>query len=134
MRQRMIARRSKYLVATCRQSPGAGDVFSQGRLDGLDYRKLLRGAIARDASSLDGLFRYTANGKLMGEGYEDHSIILWQLLQFWGDKAYARVLAVEPSKVRASVVAALDNGCRYPGGWQPKDFPVTYRLAKHVSQ
>jgi hypothetical protein len=45
-----------------------GGVFSQGKLDGVDYRKLLRGAVAYDRDSLVGLFRYTTDGKLMGEG------------------------------------------------------------------
>jgi hypothetical protein len=32
-----------------------GDVFTQGKLDGVDYRKLLRGAVAYDSASLLGI-------------------------------------------------------------------------------
>ncbi len=107
-----------------------GNVFAQGTLDGVDYRTLLRGAIAKDPASLTGIFRYTANGRLMGEGADTNCEILLQLLHTWGDTSYAHVLAAEPHKVRTAVVSALDYSWPSPG-WQPKDFPVTYRLAKH---
>lgn len=107
-----------------------GSVFAQGTLDGVDYRKLLRGAVAKEAGSLAGIFRYTANGKLMGEGAESNCDILRQLLRLWGDKAYARVLAVQSPKVRAAVIGALDYTWPHPG-WKPTQYPLTYRLAKH---
>lgn len=107
-----------------------GSVFAQGKLDGIDYRKLLRGAIRRDSASLAGIFRYTANGKLMGEGAESNCDILRQLLRFWGDRAFARVLAAESLKVRIAVIAAIDYAWPHPG-WQPTDFPLTFRLARH---
>jgi hypothetical protein len=107
-----------------------GSVFAQGTLDGIDYRKLLSKAVTKDADALAGIFRYTANGKLMGEGAESNCDILRQLLRLWGDPAYARVLAAEPPKVRAAVIGALDYAWPHPG-WQPKQFPATYRLAKH---
>ena len=110
-----------------------GSVFAQGTLDGVDYRKLLRGAVDKDSASLAGIFRYTANGKLMGEGAESNCAILHQLLRLWGDAAYARVLAAESPKVRSAVIAALDYTWSHPG-WQANEFPVTYRLAKHIKQ
>ena len=108
----------------------SGNVFAQGTLDGVDYRKLLRGAVARDAQSLAGIFRYTANGQLMGEGAEANCDILFQLLRVWGDSAYASVLAAEPRKVRKAVIDALDYSWPYPG-WRPTEYPITYRLAHH---
>src|SRR5437667_1431746 len=62
-----------------------GDVFSQGKLDGVNYRKLLRGAVAYDSASLVGIFRYTATRQLIGEGAEDNCSILHALLEHWGD-------------------------------------------------
>ena len=110
-----------------------GSVFAQGTLDGVDYRKLLRGAVAKDSASLAGIFRYTANGKLMGEGAESNCAILRQLLRLWGDAAYSRVLAAESPKIRSAVIGALDYAWSYPG-WRSNEFPVTYRLAKHIKR
>src|SRR3954452_5487780 len=77
-----------------------GDVFTQGKLDGVDYRKLLRGAIAYDSVSLAGIFRYTANGRLMGEGAETNCSILHDLLEHCGDSRFPAVLSREPKRVR----------------------------------
>jgi hypothetical protein len=110
--------------------PEPGSVFAQGALDGVNYRKLLRGAVAKDAGALAGIFRYTANGKMMGGGAESNCDILHQLLRLWSDPAYARVLAAEPPRVRAAVIRALDYAWPDPG-WKPNQFPATYRLANH---
>jgi hypothetical protein len=107
-----------------------GDVFSQGKLDGVDYRKLLRGAVAYDRRSLIGIFRYTANGRLMGEGAEDNCSILHALLEHWGDSRFASVLKAQPLRVREAVIAMLDYSWRYPG-WRSHEFPITFQLAKH---
>jgi hypothetical protein len=107
-----------------------GDVFSQGKLDSVDYRKLLRGAIAYDNDSLAAIFRYTANGRLIGEGAEDNSVILEALLHHWGDSRFAAVLRNQPPRVRTAVIAELDYSWKYPG-WKPHEFPKTYSLVKH---
>ncbi|SRR6266498_2434960 len=107
-----------------------GGVFSQGKLDGVDYRKLLRGAVAYDRASLVGIFRYTANGQLMGEGAETNCEILHALLEHWGDSLFAAVLADEPNRVRRIVIAEIDYDWSYPG-WKPTEFLKTYRLAPH---
>lgn len=108
-----------------------GSVFAQSALDGIDYRKFLQGALAKDAASLTGIFRYTANGKLMGEGAESNCDILRQLLLLWGDAAYSRVLAAEPPEIRSAVIAALDYAWTHPG-WRSEEYPLTYRLAQHI--
>jgi hypothetical protein len=107
-----------------------GGVFAQGKLDGVDYRKLLRGAVAYDRASLVGIFRYTANGKLMGEGAETNCEILHALLEHWGDSRFAAVLSRESKRVRKIVIAEIDYSWNYPG-WKPTEFPKTYRLATH---
>jgi len=112
------------------QPESRGGVFAQGKLDGVDYRKLLRGAVAYDRDSLFGLFRYTADGQLMGEGAETNCEILQLLLQHWGDSRFASVLAGQPKHVRRKVIAEIDYAWSYPG-WQPTKFPKTYRLATH---
>src|SRR5207247_5405641 len=81
------------------QPDSRGGVFSQGKLDGVDYRKLLRRAVAYDRASLAGLFRYTANGKLMGEGAETNCEILHDLLEHWGDATFAATLSRQPMRV-----------------------------------
>ena len=96
--------------------------------DGVDYRKLLRGAVAYDRASLRALFRYTANGKLMGEGADTNCEILHHLLEIWGDSRFAAVLSQEPARVRVAVIAAVDYD--YPH-WRPTAYPKTYRLATH---
>src|SRR5437763_16521415 len=63
---------------------GGGDVFTQGKLDGIDYRKLLRGAVAYDRPSLVGLFPSTAPRHLLGEGEETNRTLLLDLLEHGG--------------------------------------------------
>ena len=123
-------RRLSYYLA---MPTARGNVFAQGTLDGVDYRNLLRGAIAKDSVSLSGIFRYTANGHLMGEGADTNCEILLHLLHTWGDTAYANVLAAESPKVRSAVIDALDYTWSHPG-WQASEFPISYRLAKHIQR
>ena len=106
-----------------------GSVFAQGTMDGVDYRKLLRGAIHKDRTSLVRLFQYTAHGQLMGEGYDSNADILRQLLRLWGDGAYSKVLAAQAPDVRSSVIGSLDYV--WPGGWQSTSYPKTFKLAEH---
>ena len=113
-----------------RQPDSRGGVFSQGKLDGVDYRKLLRGAVAYDRASLAGLFRYTVDGQLMGEGAETNCEILHALLEHWGDSRFAAILSLEPKGVRKMVIAEIDYTWKHPG-WRPTEFPKTYRLATH---
>ena len=109
---------------------GSDTVFGQGKLDGVDYRKLLRGAVAMDAKSLSGIFRYTANGQLMGAGADDNCDILHQLLIWWGDRKFANVLSGESLKVRSAVFSAIGYAWGFPG-WKPNQFPLTYALGAH---
>ena len=126
-RERSAAETLRYYLA---QPTSRGDVFSQGKLDGVDYRRLLRGAVAYDRASLVGIFQCTADGQLMGEGAETNCEILHALLERWGDSRFATVLSPQPPRVRKAVIAALDYSWTYPG-WRSTEFPKTYRLAPH---
>jgi hypothetical protein len=107
------------------------DIFDQAKLDGVDYRKLLRAAVAMDAKSLSAIFQYTANGpNLMGAGADDNCDILHQLLIWWGDRKFAHVLSGESLKVRSAVVNAIEYAWGFPG-WKPNQFPETYQLGIH---
>lgn len=110
-----------------------GDVFTQAKLDQVEYRILLAGAISRQADSLAALFRYTANGNLMGEGAETNCDILRQLLILWGDRQYAEVLRKQPLKIRIAVISALDYAWPHPG-WEASNYPETYQLAPHENK
>jgi hypothetical protein len=112
------------------QPESRGGFFAQGRLDGVDYRKLLRGAVAYDRQSLAGIFRYTVNGQLMGEGADTNCEILHLLLEHWGDSRFASVLAQQPQRARKKIIAEIEYDWSYPG-WKPTEFPNTNRLAPH---
>ena len=112
------------------QPESCGDVFAQGRLDGVDYRKLLRGAVAYDRESLAGIFRYTVNGQLMGVGADMNCEILYLLLEHWGDSRFASLLAQQPKAARRKIIAEIEYDWSYPG-WKRTEFPKTYRLAPH---
>ena len=109
------------------RTPQRGDVFSQAAIDGVDYARLLRGAVASQRRALAGLFRYTATGKLMGEGAVSHASILVALLQHWGDAGFASVLRPLSAPVRRAVVAALDE--QIAPAVFARQFPRTYHLA-----
>jgi hypothetical protein len=112
------------------QPQSVGGVFSQGKLDGVNYRKLLRGAVAYDRESLAAIFRYTVNGQLMGEGADTNCEILHLLLQYWGDSRFASVLAPQSQPARKKIIAGIEYDWGYPG-WNPTEFPKTYKLAPH---
>ena len=111
---------------------GSDTVFGQGKLDGVDYRRLLRAAVAMDAKSLSGIFQYTANGQLMGAGADDNCDILHQLLIWRGDRRFAKVLSGESLKVRSAVFNAIAYAWGFPG-WNSNQFPLTYALGARRS-
>jgi hypothetical protein len=123
----LTERRLRYYLASKTEG---GSVFYQAASSGVDYRQLLRGATAKDSASLAGIFRFSVEGGVMGEGAESHCEILYELLRLWGDAAYARVLSRQSPDVRAKVIADLDYQWAHPG-WQATEFPITYRLAQH---
>jgi hypothetical protein len=106
-----------------------GNVFYQAKLDGVDYRALLTGALAKDEKSLMALFKYTVKGNLMGEGADTHEAILQALLYYYGDREYSKVLGHLSQSIRRQVIANLDE--RFGLESYSKRFPRTYALAPH---
>ena len=109
---------------------GGGDAPGTAKLTKFPYARHLRSAVQMQDDGLGHLFRFTDSESFIGSGAESHCIALRDLLRLWGDREFARVLAAESPKVRSAVIAALDYTWPHPG-WQPKEFPATYRLAKH---
>ena len=94
------------------------------------YMRSLDLALAKRASGLRRLFRFTTTEAFVGAGAESHCAILRDLLRLLGDDFFARILRDERPKVRSAVIHALDYAWPCPG-WQPSQFPATYGIAKH---
>ena len=94
------------------------------------YERYLRLAVQMRDDGLKQIFRFTVAEGFIGAGAEDHCSILRDLLRYWGDRDYSRVLAAESPQIRSAVIDALDYTWPHPG-WKPTEYPVTYRLAKH---
>jgi hypothetical protein len=97
-----------------------------GRHVGIDYPGALVRAIRREPAGLAELFRYTVIGDLDGEAGEEHSAILFGLLQRWGDRRFAQVLRAQKLDIRKAVTDTLPM----PPGSRLK-FPLTYASASH---
>ena len=99
----------------------AGPCVDAAKQAGIDYSQSLDRAIAKDPAGLAALFRFTDTGWFDGAAAEGHCVILFGLLQRWGDRAFANVLRGQKKEVRKAVfdaVAALP-------GWNPARFPLT---------
>ena len=108
----------------------AGDAIRSAKLiTGFDYRKYRNKAEHKDAAALRALFRFTVSNAFIGAGADQHCDVLQDLLQLWGDHAYARELGKETPKIRAAVISSLDY--RSDPDWKSQKFPATYALAKH---
>jgi hypothetical protein len=66
---------------------------SSGKQVGIDYAGAVERAIRREPAGLAEIFRYTVIGEMDGDTGEVHSAILFGLLQRWGDRRFAHVLA-----------------------------------------
>jgi hypothetical protein len=106
-----------------------GNVFYQSRLDGINYKKLLRAAMNQDTESLEALFEYSSNKNLMGEGAEDHVAILRALLCYLGDDLYSTALRNVSRKSRKQVIGYLDEG--FGKEDYSKKYPKTYAVCAH---
>jgi hypothetical protein len=82
----------------------AGSIYAQAKIDGIDYRPILRSAIDLDQKSLISLFAM----KFMGEGGETHCEILKDLMRLWGDEQFSKVVATQPADIRDLVVSNID--------------------------
>ncbi len=81
-----------------------GSVFSQARLDGIDYRPILKRAIAFEEAALRSLLAM----RFMGEGADTHSTNLLLLMMLWGDERFSKVVAGQPEAIRGIVVGFID--------------------------
>jgi len=84
-----------------------GSIFAQAKLDGIDYRPILKRAVNLDKTALVSLFTM----KFMGEGGDTHCANLRDLMHLWGDAKFAEVLVSQPKEVRALVVSSIDYTC-----------------------
>ncbi len=81
-----------------------GSIYAQAKLDGIDYRPILRQAIDLDEAAIRSLF--TMN--FMGEGGESHSENLLLLMKLWGDDRFSKALSGKPAKTRDLVIILID--------------------------
>ena len=107
----------------------AGPCVTAGKHAGIDYAHSLDRAIARDPAGLAALFRFTDTGWFDGAAAEGHCVILFGLLQRWGDRPFSRVLRAQKRPVRKAVVDAISS-FSYPT-WKPAEFPLTNASAPH---
>jgi hypothetical protein len=98
-----------------------GSCIRAGKHAGIDYAQSLDRAIAADAAGLAALFRFTDSGWFDGAAAEGHCVILFGLLQRWGDRPFSGVLRAQKRPVRKAV---MDEITSFPG-WNPAKFPLT---------
>jgi len=103
-------------------------LVAQAAAAGIQYRPAFVAASERDSGGLATLFRATLAAD--GVGADQHSQILWEQLQAWGDSAFASVLRVAPDTVRKRVRCALDYAACQP--WAVR-YPSTASLAPEDS-
>jgi len=119
---------SPHILEELRMPDESGDVYTQARrYDGFNYRKTLAKAANGDSHALSQLFVYTHTSSLMGEGANTHIEVLGELLEQWGDKAYAEVLIHETPVIRQAVAEDL-NEFQGHSGRPEKRFPLTYSI------
>lgn len=100
----------------------AGPCVASGKQAGIDYAHSLDRAIAHDPAGLAALFRFTDSGWFDGAAAEGHCVILFGLLQRWGDRPFSRVLRAQKRQVRKAVFDAVTS---FPY-FKPTEFPLTY--------
>jgi hypothetical protein len=106
------------------------ECVSAGKHAGIDYPGALERAIRREPAGLAELFRVTVSGEFDGEAGEEHSAILFGLLQRWGDRRFAHVLRAQKLRIRKAVIDAI--WFSFPDAvWKPTQFPLTYASAPH---
>jgi hypothetical protein len=94
----------------------------QAQAAGVDYLPTIECAKHGDASALSSLLRLSL--AMDGVGADIHSSQLWDLLQRWGDSAFAMRLREESRQVQARVICYITMSACDPRtpGW----YPLTY--------
>ena len=99
-----------------------GSVYAQAKLDGIDYRPILRKAIALDKESVESLFAMS----FMGEGGESHAANLLHLMQLSGDDWFSEILSGQDGEIRGLVVGSIKHAWADPE-WDL--FPKTLQIS-----
>lgn len=115
------------LVETAQTEEYVGSIFTQAKVDGIDYRPILKRAINLDKEALVSLFPM----KFAGEGGETHCSNLKALMVLWGDAQFAEVLGSQSVGVRDLVVRAIKHSWADPD-WA--SYPKTIATASPEQQ
>ena len=98
------------LEESVRREEDRGSIYAQARIDGIDYRTILRKAIDLDEDAIKTLFSM----RFMGEGGESHCANLLLLMKLWGDDHFAKTLAGRSERIRDLVVGSIDYAWANP--------------------
>ncbi len=101
------------------------DANSAGRHAHIDYQGATERALARDASGLRELFRFTTSGWNDGAVGELHGAMLQDQVRYWGDGPFSTVLRGESQEVQKAVTSEV----LYAPGFSKDAYPLTYGLA-----
>lgn len=110
------------LEATSQMEEYRGSVYAQAKIDGIDYRSVIKKATSHDRKALESLFAL----RFTGEGAETHCSILLDLMRFWGDAKFAEALATQTKEIRDLVIGSIDYSWADPE-WP--SFPLTLALS-----
>jgi hypothetical protein len=105
-----------------------GNVFAQARLDGLNYRPVLRKAVAGHERALVEFLEFGVKSRFMGEGSIDHGTILQALLEHLGDDLFSKALAQAGGPARWDVRWRLDD--RFGKAGYATRYPKTFKLTR----
>ena len=105
----------------------AGPCIRAANHAGIDYADALDRAIAEDPRGLATLFRFTDSGWCDGAAAEGHCVILFGLLQRWGDHRFSRALRAQKTPIRKAVFNAV---AAFPD-FKPTEFPLTNASQPH---
>ena len=121
------------LAGPCDKSPKnyfLHDAEPQAKAAGLDYTSALSKAFLRDKPSLVSLL--TVTSKLDGSGAQTHAEVLWNLVQCWGDAAFAEVLSTQVQHVKSQVVEQLRYATEENQGIR-SSYPKTFGASRKTS-
>ena len=112
-------------------SYGCSDTVEVAASKGVDYRRVVDGAMRRDGASLHKLFWLTSHAGFDGASSEGNAAVLGNLLRYLGDGTLGSALSTEPSEIRKAVQDELryDFALEEGGGkdaWLFESYPLTF--------
>ena len=110
---------------------GCADTIQVAARKGVDYRRVVDGAMRRDAGSLREIFWLTAHAGFDAASSEGNAAVLGNLLRYLGDGTFGSALSTEPIETRKAVQDELryDFGLEESGGkdaWLVEWYPLTF--------